>query len=111
MDRDKTITAHFSEMNLYPPLNFRGQKVANRSLVQVEYINHLTWESNPLNQNVNTYRIYEFKAETPQLLAELDPTVFQYAHRRVEKDKEYMYRISVVDSLGHEGPPATIKVI
>jgi hypothetical protein len=111
MDRDKKITAHFSETNLYPPLNFQGQKVANRSLVQVEYINSLTWEVNPLNQNVNTYRIYEFKAETLQLLAELDPSVFQYAHRRVERDKEYTYRISVVDSLGHEGPPATIKVI
>ncbi len=111
MDRDKTITAHFSETNLYPPLNFRGQKVANRSLVQVEYINSLTWEVNPLNQNVNAYRIYEFKAETPQLLAELGSTVFQYVHRRVERDKEYTYQISVVNSLGHEGPPATIKVI
>jgi len=111
MDRDKTITAHFSETNLYPPLNFRGQKIANRSLVQVEYINNLTWEANPLNQNLNTYRIYELRAEIPQLLAELGPTVFQYAHRSVERDKEYTYQISVVDSLGHEGPPATIKVI
>ncbi|MFC2142296.1 hypothetical protein ACFLR7_05130 [Acidobacteriota bacterium] len=111
MDSAKTITAHFSETNLYPPLNFLGQKVANTSLVQVEYINYLTWESNPQNQNVNTYRIYEFIGETHQLLAELGPTVFQYALRRVERDREYTYGISVVDSMGHEGPPATIKVI
>jgi len=110
MDRDKAITAHFSETNLYPPLNCQGQKVSNRSLVQIEYINYLSWEANPENQNVSIYRIYELTSGTPQLLVDLGSTVFHYAHRRVEKDKEYRYSISAVDSLGHEGAPAFITV-
>ncbi len=46
---------------IWPPLNFTGQKMLNRSLYQAEYINVLTWQANPDNveRNIVKYRIYQ----------------------------------------------------
>jgi len=110
MDGEKSITARFSKSNLYPALNFRGRKVENKALFYREYISQLTWEANPQNQNVTFYRIYEVLEGASQLLAELDSAEFSYSHRHVEKDKKYIYHLTVLNTEGLEGPPALVSV-
>jgi len=91
-------------LTFFPPLNFIGNKLNQRSLFMQEYINILTWESNPLNeQNVVKYRIYQIDEQFQTILVELSSDTFEYFHMRVEKDKKYNYAIVGVDYKGEEG--------
>jgi len=115
MDKDKQVIANFKEKTIFPPLNFKGEKILNRSLVLVEYVNYLTWEANPANQNVVAYRLYLEEegaggGEGRSLLQELSPDVLSYTHRGVDKDEEYAYQLTAVDSWGVESTAARITV-
>jgi len=96
--------------NYDPPLKFSGQKVMNRSLSQSEYINVLTWQSNPNNTNIVKYRIYEREGKNLSLLVELDASTFIYLHRGVEKDKQYTYALVAVDEDKIESKTAITSV-
>ena len=109
MNRDKFITANFSRI-IYAPLNFSGQKVSNRSLTQVEYINVLTWQPHPNNVNISKHRICSIEGEMQSLLVELPANTHQYLHRQVEKDKTYTYILVAVNNEGRDGDPAQISV-
>ena len=99
---------------IYAPLNFSGKKVENRSLLQTEYINVLTWQNNPENKNIVKYRIYQIEGESQTLLEEFDAQTFdktyEYWHRRVEKDKVYSYVLVAVNVDGREGDQAVTAV-
>lgn len=103
-----------SEAPIYAPLNFSGKKVENRSLLQTEYINVLTWQNNPENKNIVKYRIYQIEGESQTLLEEFDAQTFdktyEYWHRRVEKDKVYSYVLVAVNVDGREGTPTYLTV-
>jgi hypothetical protein len=90
--------------SFFPPLNFIGQKVFNRSLSQFEYINKLNWQSNPDNADLNivNYRIYQLDDEWISLLVELDANTFEYWHRDVTYYEEYKYAICAVIDDGSE---------
>lgn len=109
MNSDMSITASFTRI-IYSPLNFAGQKVLNRSLSQAEYINVLSWQSNPDNENILKYRIYTAEGEVKNLLVELSAGTFRYWHRGVEKDKSYTYAICAVNDEGREGEPIHITI-
>lgn len=109
MDSDKSITANFLRI-IYPPLDFSGQKVLNRSLSQAEYIDVLTWQANPDNVDIVKYRIYQVENENKNLLVELNANTFGYWHRRVEKDKQYTYTICAVNNEGTEGAHSQVTV-
>ena len=99
---------------VYAPLNFKGQKVENRSLMLIEYINVLTWQANPENENILKYRIYQMEGESRSLLEELNAQTFDKTyecwHRRVDKDKAYSYVLVAVDVDGREGTPTYLTV-
>ena len=103
-----------SEAPIYAPLNFSGKKVENRSLTQTEYINVLTWQNNPENENIVKYRIYQMEEESLSLLEELNAQTFDKTyecwHRRVDKDKAYSYVLVAVDVDGREGTPTYLTV-
>jgi hypothetical protein len=109
MDRDKSIQAGFWR-KIYAPLAFQGRKVLNRSLVQTEYINVLSWEPNPANVGVAKYRLFMTAGLEESLLAELSAQTFAYRHRGVGKDTEYRYALCAVDSQGREGERAHVTV-
>lgn len=109
MDSDKSVTANFIRM-IYPPLNFTGQKVMNRSLFMTEYINVLHWKVNPNNVNIAKYRIYLVKGESQDLLVELSTETFEYWQRGVDKDIQYPYAIVAVSDEDIESEPACIIV-
>lgn len=92
------------------PLQFTGQMVLNRSLSQAEYINILSWQANPNNVNIIKYRIYMVEGENKSLLAELDAQTFEYWHRKIEKDKQYIYALFAVNDEGREGNPACTTI-
>ena len=69
-----------------------------------EYVNILTWDSNPLSmQDIERYRIYQFEENTRTLLIELNSDTYEYYHRGVDEDKKYYYGLVGVDSKGKEG--------
>lgn len=107
MNSDKFIMANFRFINA--PQNFSGQKVENRSLSQVEYINALKWEAHPSNEEIDTYRIYTLQDSTPTLLTEVDSTTFRYLHRNIAKISSITYIIIAVSN-ETEGYPAQITV-
>ncbi len=102
--------ALMSLFSIAPPLNLTGQQHTNRSLLQTEYINELTWESNPYNadKNITQYRIYVVNVQSGgslSRLGEVDSSTFTYLHRRVNKREPLTYAITAVDSEGKESPP------
>jgi hypothetical protein len=109
MSSDISVTANFARI-IYPPLNFNGQKVLNRSLSQAEYINILSWQPNPNNVNIVKYRIYVVEGEIKKLLIELNASTFEYWHRRVGKDRQYTYAICAVNNEDKEGDTTPITV-
>jgi subtilisin family serine protease len=102
--------ALMSLFTIAPPLNVTGQQFTNRSLLQTEYINKLTWESNPLNadKDVAHYRIYVAdtgSSEQLRPLGEVDSSTFTYLHRRAERREPTTYAVTAVDSEGEESLP------
>jgi subtilisin family serine protease len=94
-------------LTLAPPANISAQQVPNRSLLRTEYINELTWESNPLNsgKNVSQYKIYIVQGTQLTLLAQVNSSTFRYLHRGVGKRQDVTYAISAVDAQGQESLP------
>lgn len=109
MSSDISVTANFIRI-IYPPSNFTGQKVLNRSLSQAEYINVFSWQPNSNNVNIVKYRIYVVEGEIKNLLVELNASTSEYWHRRVGKDRQYTYTICAVNDEGREGDPTHITV-
>jgi len=91
-----------------PPKNLSAQQKINQSLLMTEYINQITWESNPYNENrtISHYNIYLVQGEQFNLLARVSPSTFSYLHRGVEKEKETTYAVTVVDAGSQESRPA-----
>lgn len=109
MNRDLSITANFLR-KIYPPINAKAEKVLNRSLLQSEYINILTWEPNPYNENIIGYKIYLLEESQKMLLGELKANERRFVHRRVSKDEPYTYLIIAFDNNLREGEPAIVEV-
>lgn len=89
------------DLIVYTPLNFSGDQKFNRSLLQGEYINYLTWDPNPNNQteckNIIKYRIYEVENEVYNLLDEVDADTFAYWERGITVGETYTYALSAVN--------------
>ncbi|MCK4645885.1 MAG: hypothetical protein KAU46_06505 [Candidatus Aminicenantes bacterium] len=97
-----------------PPLNSSGSKVLNRSLSQAEYLNMMTWEGNPENEdlNIEKYRVYLTQVDWYGilLLAEKDADDLVFWHREVWKEEEYVYAIVGVYDENQESIPALITI-
>ncbi len=102
MNLDKWIKPIFLRI-IYQPLNFFGQSVTNRSLLQVEFINILSWQANPNSVNIINYRIYQLEGQNKVLLSELNVDTFEYWHWKVDRDQQYNYAICAVNNELREG--------
>lgn len=91
-----------------PPKNLYAVQKINQSLLMTEYINEITWESNPYNDNrtISHYNIYLVQGEQLNLLTQASSSTFTYLHRRAEKEQEVTYAAVAVDADGQESPPA-----
>jgi len=98
-------TAIMSMYSLVPPLSFKGEKKANQSLLQTEYIDVLTWEANPLNaahdQTITHYRIYTVDGSNNlTFLAEVTGSTLSYWNRKVSTSGSLTYAIKSVNDQG-----------
>jgi subtilisin family serine protease len=99
------LTSLFS---LAPPLEFSAEQETNRSFLQTEYVNVLSWAANPLNQNKNVthYRVYLVNpGDILTMLAEVNSSTTSYWHRNQERRVERTYAVTAVDGDGQESPP------
>ena len=94
---------------LYPPLNFRLQRLENNYIFYKEYVNKLSWEANPQNQvAIVKYRIYrktKGAADSAyQWLADVSSSGMSlfYNDRSLPKTAVFSYRISSLDNSGNE---------
>lgn len=108
--RQITLELTVHPPNIYAPLNFSGTRQENRSLVQIEHLNILSWDANPLNRDIEKYRIYLVEGRGQSLLVELDADTYTYWHRGVMKDKVYSYKLVAVDYINREGDTAFVSV-
>lgn len=109
MDSDKSIAANYLRI-IYEPLNVTGQKVLNRSLSQAEYINVLTWNSNPNNENIVAYRIYLIEGNDQRLIGEVNSTTYRMQMRKVDRNKVYTYSVLAVNNENREGDPVYVTI-
>jgi hypothetical protein len=106
-----------------PPLTFSGRKILNRSFSQAEFLHKLTWSPCPshANSSIVTYRIYTVSKrnfydvkipgfEPRLLLVELDGSLLEYWHRKINEDVEIEYVLTAVDDRGNESLFAHVKV-
>ncbi len=108
MTSDKEIKANFLEFTVLPPLNLTGDKYQNRSLLQIEYVIVLKWESNPLNQDIFRYNVYQLDGGKYELLAELNANTFSFTRRRVNDNKQYTFALTAINRDLEESVPVFI---
>jgi len=92
------------------PLNFTGQKQNNSSGLLEEYINSLSWQANPWNQDIIQYKLFVKRNGGWEILVELNPNVFEHLHRGVNKDDVYEYMLRAVDSKNREGEAVYLAI-
>lgn len=91
---------------VYSPMDMKAIRRINRSMLQKEYLNKLTWEANTMNSagNVAHYRVYQVTGADRNHLGDVNAGTFEYLHRKVA-DATYQYAITAVNTQGHESPP------
>jgi subtilisin family serine protease len=109
IDSEKLLQANFQRI-IYPPAGATGQKVLNRSLSQSEYINVITWQASPDNEDIIRYRIYLIKTGGEELVKELNAHTFEYWDRNVEKETLYRYKLVALNSNLREGDPVYLDI-
>ena len=107
---EKSVKANFQRI-IYAPANAVGQRIMNRSLSLREYINILSWQTNPDNKDlaITKYRIYAMDGSSAIQLAEINGDLMTYSHRRV-KNQSATYRITSVLDDGREGMSAQVTI-
>ncbi|MCP5107115.1 MAG: S8 family serine peptidase, partial [bacterium] len=106
--RFNVANALMSLFVISPPANIAGEQKTNRSLLQTEYINELSWDTNPYNagKNITRYRIYVVGGGNQLTnIGEVDSSTFTFWHRKVSKREAITYAVTSVNADGAESPP------
>ena len=93
------------------------EKVVERSLFSNYYSNIIFWENNPINIkyeiDVKAFKIYrrEKSEESYSFICEVSGDIFSYEDvlNESEKDKEYEYYVTCLDSEGNESEITNLK--
>ncbi len=109
MNSDTAVKANFSRI-IFAPLHLTGQKKINRSLLFGRYVNVLTWQANPDNTEIASYRIYLMSGDAMSLLAEVNANTFEFWHRDVRKDQFCRYAVCAVDAQGRQGEFSYVEI-
>jgi len=105
--KEFTVLCGEADLNShFPPINFYGEKVFNRSLSQAEYINVLSWEENPRNGQILMFKIYQLEYGFRNLIAEVGGRVLEFWHRGINGNEEQKYLIVSIDGQNRESYPA-----
>ena len=110
MNTNKFLKANFKLIEVYPPLDFSGVKLINRSLTKAEYVIRLTWKPNPKNKDIVKYMLYRIEGGQNILLAEVEANINEFMHRNVAANKTYVYGLVAVNNKYLSSEPAICTV-
>ena len=81
--------------SIYPPANITGAKGENKSLLQSEIVNELSWETNPRNAgfNVAKYKIFLESNGVWTFLGEVSSSTYKYWHQVTNLYQQQTYAI------------------
>jgi len=96
--------------HVYAPLNFSGSRYENKALFYRESLIILSWDENPENKNIQSYRIYEMDSGNRTFLTEVSADTFRYMFRDVEKDRQYKFALTAIDQNNREGEAAYLTL-
>lgn len=101
----------FKESNceVFPPENATVERIESQSLFKKYYVDKLSWEANPENENLNivSYRIYKKSGEGNQLIGEVGADIFNFGYGPIEEGQTVNYAIVAVRDDGVEGCEAS----
>ncbi len=102
---------NIAPLKIQAPLNLQARRVENRSLFLSEYLNTITWQSNPLNQDseITGYRVYRLNGKNIDLIDTVESNRLEYLHRNTEQGS-YTYAVTAVGADGVNGEPAIVKI-
>lgn len=111
---DAFAAAFFPIKSIYPPAFFSIDRIENNYGFFIQYIDHLSWQSNPRNTApVTSYRLYarllDSSDQSFTLLVELSGEVFDYERRGLRADESYLYKITAVNAEGEESEPDYVR--
>jgi len=97
---------------IQPVLGIKGQRVANRSLLQTQYLDVISWQKNTQNYNYNVskYNIYKVDNDKITYLSSVSSDSNSYYYDNVSKTKTYLYAVVPVSDEGILGLPAVVYV-
>lgn len=96
-----------SKLGFFPPTSCIYELVETRTLFSHDVMNRLTWEANSKNDDVDVvidkFNIYVRKnGGEKELLDSVNSSTFQYDHKGIDKEADYSYEITSVNSEGEE---------
>jgi len=96
--------------NIFPPSNFSVKRIENNYVFFVQYVDRLSWTSNPRNMSqVKYYHIYARRLsaqnQTFELIAELNNQTFSFERRGLLSDETFLYKITSANEAGEESDP------
>jgi serine protease AprX len=95
---------------LHAPRDFAVKRLINDYGFFIQYVDHLSWTSNPRNGNsVKSYRIYSKRltesARPFELIDEVGNQTFDLIRRGLLGDETFLYKITSVSDTGEESDP------
>jgi hypothetical protein len=109
---DPLVVLLSGEKDIHPPLDLSGIQMENHSLLLHEYVNVLSWNPNPLNDElgISGYRIYRIVDGDLQWLSDENENVREYFHRGIETGKRYLYGVASFRNDGSESYLALVEI-
>ena len=91
-----------------PPKNVSAFQQLNKSYLQKEYVNIISWETNKYNDDttITNYKVYTVQGSQLTYVGQVDGNTLTYLHRGALKNVDTTYAITAVNSDGEESPPA-----
>ena len=107
---DAQKAAFYPLKSIHPPLGFAVSRIANDYGFFYQFVDQLTWDTNPQNDSqVVSYRVYIKQLDTPDqsftLIAEVDGQSFSMMKRGILEEETYLYKITSVNASGEESDP------
>ena len=106
------ISLDLNSLLIQPVLGLTGQRVKNRSLLQTQYLDVITWQKNSQNSahNISKYNLYKIDDNDLVFLESLSSDTTSYNNDDVSKTKSYSYVIVPVSAANVLGEPSVIFV-
>lgn len=108
---DAYKAAFYPLKDLHAPNDFSIKRLENHYGFFIQYVDQLSWASNPRNGNrVKSYRIYAKKLDIQgrpfELITELGNLTYTFMRRGLLADETFLYKITSISDTGEESDPS-----